>query len=439
MKRFIDLALMALLITLLSQCSFKSIETDIDGPVHVELKKDQSGYHLYANSEPFFIRGAGLEGGSIVELAQHGGNSMRTWRTDNHFRTGQEILDEAYENGVMVCMGIEIARERHGFDYNDSIAVKEQLEYATGEVLKYKDHPALLAWGIGNELNLRATNDKVWDAVEEISVMIHTLDPNHPTTTMLAGANKEVLDAISERCKSLDFLSFQLYGDIVNLPRYIKESGYTGPFVVSEWGATGHWEVAKTEWGRPIEQTSHEKAEAYKQRYEKVIDAMKEQCIGSYVFLWGQKQERTPTWYGMFLESGENTESTDVMQFLWTGNWPENRSPELLEFTLNGKSAYDNVRLAPGIACSASVIVEDHENDLLKYRWEIIPEVPENMQSDGGDFEQRPHTIFNLESHDQQATFNAPTDPGQYRLFIYAFDGHDNAATANIPFLVEKI
>ena len=46
MKRFINLAFMALLITLFSQCSFKGIEKDNDGPVHVELKKDQSGYHL---------------------------------------------------------------------------------------------------------------------------------------------------------------------------------------------------------------------------------------------------------------------------------------------------------------------------------------------------------------------------------------------------------
>ena len=339
----------------------------------------------------------------------------------------------------MVTMGIEVARERHGFNYNDKVAVKEQLENIKKEVLALKDHPALLIWAIGNELNLRSKNPKVWDAVNEISKMIHEIDPNHLTTTTLAGISQQEIDLIKERCSDLDLLSVQLYGKIIELPQQIKDFGWTGPYMVTEWGATGHWEVPKTEWGAPIEENSTLKAANYLKRFKVAIEADSLQCVGSYVFLWGQKQERTPTWYGMFLESGENTESTDVMQYLWTGNWPENRSPELLEFTLNGKSAYDNVRLAPGIACSASVIVDDHENDLLKYRWEIIPEVPENMQSDGGDFEQRPHTIFNLESHDQQTTFKAPTDPGQYRLFIYAFDGHDNAATANIPFLVEKI
>lgn len=419
-------------------CASGTAERSRTSPVLVELRSSETGYQLYVEGEPFFIQGAGLEGGSIKALKEHGGNAMRTWRTDNHFRTGQEILDEAHKHGIKVCMGLEIARERHGFDYNDSAAVQEQFEYAKGEVLKYKDHPALLAWGIGNELNLHYSNQKVWDAVNEIAVMIDDLDPYHPTTTMLAGADEEVLDAVLKRCPSLDFLSFQLYGDIVNLPAYLEKSEYEGPFVVSEWGATGHWEVAKTEWGRPIEQTSHEKAVSYKERYQKVIASQKDKCLGSFVFLWGQKQERTPTWYGMFLESGHNTESTDVMQYVWTGEWPENRSPVLNSFLLNDKNAYDDIKLEKGMNCQANVSVSDHENDQLLYRWEIMPEVPKNMQSDGGDFEQRPKTILLEETESGQLSFTAPEQPGQYRIFVYAFDGHNNAATANIPFLVTE-
>ena len=54
-------------------------------------------------------------------------------------------------------------------------------------MLKYKDHPALLAWIIGNEANLRFKNPKVFDAINDISKMIHQVDPNHPTTTALSG------------------------------------------------------------------------------------------------------------------------------------------------------------------------------------------------------------------------------------------------------------
>lgn len=407
------------------------------GAVKAELKKENGAFQLYVDGKPFSIKGAGLEGGNIEALASHGGNAIRTWRTDDQFMTGQEKLDNAHAHGLMVCMGLEIGRERHGFDYNDEAAVAKQKEYARQEVLKYRDHPALMAWGIGNELNLHYTNPKVWDAVNDIAAMIHELDPNHLTTTMFAGAGKQEVEYVMTRCPEIDFLSFQIYGDIMNLPKYIAESGWEGAYIVSEWGATGHWEVGKTEWGSPIEQTSHEKAAAYLERYQKVIEANPEQCIGSFVFLWGQKQERTPTWYGMFLESGENTESVDVMQYVWTGTWPANRSPQLKSFTLNQRSAYDNIYLTKGETFAAQTTVEDPDGDTLQYLWEIIPEVPEHLQSDGGDFEQRQETVFKQQSDQAEISIQAPIKEGAYRLFIYARDGHNNAATANIPFYVK--
>lgn len=438
MKMTLNLILLIAFGLIMNGCANSSGDISKAGPVKAELKKEIDGYTLYCDGKPFYIKGAGLEGGDIEALALYGGNALRTWRTDNHFMTGQELLDKALANGIMVCMGLEIGRERHGFDYNDEQAVAEQFEYARREVMKYKDHPALLAWGIGNELNLHYSNPKVWDAVNEIAMMIHEIDPNHPTTTMFAGAGKQEVEYIMERCPAIDFLSFQIYGDIMNLPKYIAESGWTGAYVVSEWGATGHWEVAQTAWGMPIEQTSHEKALAYQERYEKVIAAYPSQCIGSFVFLWGQKQERTPTWYGMFLETGESTEAVDVMQYVWTGKWPDNRSPQLKAFLLNDKTAYDNVYLAPGEKFNAKAMVEDPDADELLYHWEIIPEVPEHMQSDGGDFEQRQPTLFKHESGDHQMSATAPMQPGAYRLFVYAFDGHNNAATANIPFYVRN-
>ena len=53
----------------------------------------------------------------------------------------------------------------------------------------------------------------------------------------------------------------------------------------------------------------------------------REQIVGNYVFLWGQKQERTPTWYGLFTPEGEATESVDVMTYLWTGAWRKTGPP----------------------------------------------------------------------------------------------------------------
>jgi len=412
-------------------------------PVKMEIRHEDGRYRLYRDGQPYYIHGAGLErqqpgAGSIAKLAAHGANALRTWRTDEAGRTGQEILDEALAHGLTVTMGLEIARERHDFDYDDAAAVAAQFEAVKQEILKYKDHPALIIWAIGNELNLRATNPKVWDAVNEISVWIHEVDPNHLTTTTLAGIGKDLVDNIKARAPDLDLLSIQMYGDLPNLPRYIDETGWDGPYMVTEWGATGHWEVATTPWNAPIENTSAVKADSYLERYKAAIASDTTQCVGSYVFLWGQKQERTPTWYGIFIDGETETEAVDVMHYLWNDTWPDNRSPRLEAVTLDGKTAYEGVYLEAGAAYPAVAVVTDPEGDALTYVWDVKSESTD--LGDGGDFETTPESIPGLNSPSGAAdvTLTAPEKPGAYRLFVYAYDGNAHAAHANIPFFVNE-
>lgn len=426
----------AILISLLILTSCAN-EQEKGGPVHVEVKKNELGQHrLFVEGEEFYVEGAGLEFGNIEALARYGGNSFRTWRTEDGQDDALDILDRAHQHGLLVLMGLEVARERHGFDYDDAGAVKEQFEYLKGEVERLKDHPALLGWAIGNELNLEAASLKVYDAVNEISKMIHEVDPLHPTTTTLAGIGKREIDYMKEHCTDIDFVSIQMYGDIVNLQERISDAGWDGPYMVTEWGATGHWEVARTDWDVAIEQSSREKAEAFIERYRQAILSDPVRCLGSYVFLWGQKQERTPTWYGMFLENGNATETVDAMQFVWSGSWPENRCPTLQSFLLDGRQAPDNIRLKGGEQYETSVVATDHEGDSLTYLWELLPESTDLGM--GGDLESRPETRFSLETGKGETTIETPPDTGAYRLFVYVTDEGNRSATANIPFLVEK-
>jgi hypothetical protein len=154
------------------------------------------------------------------------------------------------------------------------------------------------------------------------------------------------------------------------------------------------------------------------------------------VFLWGQKQERTPTWYGVFLESGEETAAVDTMHFIWNGAYPANRSPRLTGARLEGKTAYENARVKPGQPGAASVQVEDPDGDPVTYRWEILEESTDLKM--GGDAESKPKTVTGLIADPTRARieFQAPARPGAYRLFAYAFDGHGHAAHVNIPFQV---
>lgn len=412
-------------------------EKEKAGPAKVELREKDGKYRLYVDGEEFYVKGAGCECWHIPSLAAHGANSFRTWMDSEAQRDGLEMLNEAEEYGLKILMGLRLGRERHGFDYDNVDSVAAQFERIKATVMEYKDHPALLGWGIGNELNLRATNLKVWDAVNEISKMIHEVDGNHPTTTMMAGISKRDVDYLEQIGSDLDFISVQMYGDIVNLKKRLFDAEYDGPYMVTEWGATGHWEMPATDWGAAIEQTSTEKANSIIERYRSVIQADEKNCLGSYVFLWGQKQERTPTWYGLFTEKNEEMEAIGAMQYLWTGEWPENRTPQITTALLDGKTRFDNIKLRPGTEYEVIIETSDPDGDKLSLRVEVLEESTDLR--DGGDLEDRPDQLESIVSEliENTIVFRSPENTGAFRLFIYVLDGSNHAATVNFPFLVE--
>jgi hypothetical protein len=415
-----------------------SCQADSDapaGPLKVEVVHSENGFQILRGGNPYEIKGAGLEFGDIASFAAHGGNTIRNWTTRNDVETAQEVLDRAHANGVTVLLCLPMQAERWGFDYDDTRAVASQLEDFRGEVVKYRDHPALLGWIIGNELNWDYTNPKVYDAVNDVSRMIHELDPNHPTTTTVAGVGEDVVHDIQTRAPDIDFVSFQVYGEIFVLPELIGQMGFDAPFMVTEWGAVGYWEVDKTTWGAPIEATSSQKAEIYRSAYRDKLETLGDQLIGSFVFLWGQKQERTPTWFGLFTEAGEKTETIDVMHHIWNDSWPENRAPQVRLITLDDEKPESSVTLTADSTYEAVVDIVDIDGDELVYRWELKRE-SDSTQA-GGDYEESLANLTGLiENVNSPRTPIRAPESGEYRLFVYAYDGQGHAAHANVPFLV---
>lgn len=404
-------------------------------PSKVEIRQNTNGaFELIRNGEPYYIQGAG---GTVKldELKNYGGNSIRTWGIADDT---DKILDEAHKRGLTVCFGIWMGQERQGFDYSNEDAVKGQLEEFRRVVRKYKDHPAILLWGVGNEMDLEYSNFEVWKYLEEICLMIRQEDPNHPTMAVTAGIDVGEIKLINKYTPSLDILGVNTYGDISYLPKALEMYGWEKPYIVAEWGPYGYWEVEKTKWDAAIEETSSEKALTYKKSLD-VILSNKKNCLGSYVFLWGNKQEHTATWFNLFLESGEQTEVMDILIRAWSGKEPSNRAPNIKNFTVQGKVASQNIVVKPNQEMKASVASVDPDNDKLIYIWQVVPESTDKKS--GGDAEIAPKPlrgVFKKGTRKQNSvTFVAPKKTGAYRLFIYIFDGNNNVATGNIPFYIQ--
>ena len=389
------------------------------------------GFKLLRNGQPYYVKGVG---GDVFmdKTVAAGGNSVRLWGAEN----AQVVLDDAQKHGLTVMLGLWMAPERHGFDYSDKWAVEDQLAQFKAVVSRFKNHPALLMWGVGNEVDLAYTDFSVWNAVQEIAAMIHREDPNHPTCVVTAGIDAPEVQLIQEICKDIDILGINTYGDLPALPEKVKLFGWQKSYMVTEWGPNGHWEVAKTTWGAAIEQTSTEKAITYRDRYSNYIYKDSLNCLGSYVFLWGQKQETTPTWYGVFV-GGKQTEAVDVLQEVWTGIKPLHWAPQIDSFLLNGKNPSESFITRRGAKIEVQLNLRHETPQNLSYKWEILPE--SEFTKSGGDAEKRPDAIPVIMKADGGFSyhFKAPFQGGAYRLFVYVYDTHEQLACANFPFFIK--
>ena len=403
--------------------------------IPVELIKTDQGWQLLRDGEPYFIRGVGGTH-SLEVAAAAGANSIRTWDAEN-VRGDDDVdvlLDEAHALGLTVSVGIWLDHERHGFDYDDPEQVAAQFERARRIVERYKDHPALLMWGIGNEMEGFDDGDDpaIWKAVNDIAAMVKELDPHHPTMSTTAFVHGERVEFVHRRSPAIDIHGVNAYGGAVVVPQWLRERGATKPFVFTEFGPVGPWEMPKTEWGAPYEQTSAEKAAFYRRAHEEGIAAAPGLALGSYAFLWGHKMEATATWFGMFLEDGARTAAVDTMTEIWSGSPPDDLSPAVGSLALDGSTQVD-----PGDEIRVRADVSDPEGGELRVQWALRPESGEYLT--GGDFRPSIPDIDGaiLEGDTESAKVRMPDEPGPYRLFLYAYDEAGNAGTANLPLLVK--
>jgi hypothetical protein len=409
-------------------------------PVEI-VEQSDGGFQLLRGGEPYYVKGAKGAGPHLDRLARYGGNSVRT--------SDPEMLDRAHERGLTVQFHLPVTAQRDGMDYNDPEAVREQKEEVLAMVRKYKDHPAVLFWELGNELDhvpdtgdpdagATTVNWKVYDAVNELAKAIHEEDPDHPVLTVLGTGTPEKLGRLQRRAPALDLIGVNAYADIGQVEAWLEEYGWERPYVFTEWGPSGFWQVPQTDWGRAVEETTTTKAHLYRERYRSSIRGP-EQCVGSYVFLWQQHQERTHTWFGMFDAEGRESEAVGVMQHAWTGEWPDNRAPHLNTLIAGGRTAYGDLRLKPGERYPASAFATDRDGDALRYDWEVLPE--NTNFGYGGQGETKPPPVSDAvpaDANQRRIAFTAPSEPGAYRLFAYVYDGNGHYATANVPFLVEE-
>jgi hypothetical protein len=394
------------------------------------VRVNQSGgqFQLTVDGQPYFVKGVG--GSSHLDLfVASGGNTFRTWGAENL----QRDLDEAHKRGLMVCAGIWL-QHSNGFDYRDQARVKKQFDEAIAVVKKFKDHPALLMWAFGNEMEAFGDggDSAVWTAVNDIAKAAKTIDKNHPTMSVTADIGGGRVPGMNKYCPDVDIHGINSYGGALNLPARYKKAGGVKPYLLTEFGPLGTWEVAKTAWGAPIEQSSTAKVMTYREAYLTSVKGNPAQCLGSFAFLWGNKQEGTSTWFGMLLPDGTRTGAVDLMTEFWSGKKPKNLCPEIQSLEVAQTDG-----LKPGSVIKAALRASDPEKGILTVNWALVGETEEYLTAGRDEKVPPKHPGAFVTGNSTSATFKMPSTKGAYRVFAYVYDSHGGAAVANVPVRVE--
>lgn len=381
------------------------------------------GERVLVDGRPFAIQGVAGQS-RFGLLRQLGATVVRTYGDETGY-----VLDEAQKHGMMVIAGFWLEHPRRGFSYRDLAQTGPQLQKLTEFVERFRDHPALLMWGIGNEVEAELTDDsQVWPGIEEAARIVRRLDPKHPTMAVLAETGTDKIVKLMRHAPSIQVLGINSYGDaLLSVADRARAQGWKGPLIATEIGAIGQWQVARTPWGAALEPFSGEKA-VMLARY---LHALKSNTQGQIVFYWGQKQEVTPTWHSLLLQSGEWLRSAEVMASAWGGTTPNrNQAPRIESFRFAQANEWN--RDATG---RAEIVVNDPDGDPTGVVWTVMAESTDLRTS--GDAEQVPPSFpQSIREPGPKGVGVAGLQPGNYRLFVTVRDGKGAAATANLPFRV---
>ena len=102
-------------------------------------------------------------------------DQLRTESVDR-LRQARELAEQVGALALIATLDLQIAA-----------GLIKQREHIRAVVEKYKDHPALLVWALGNEMeDPQGRNGAVWSQINNLARMVKEIDPAHPTMTVVA-------------------------------------------------------------------------------------------------------------------------------------------------------------------------------------------------------------------------------------------------------------
>ncbi|MEV5686081.1 discoidin domain-containing protein [Streptomyces sp. NPDC052164] len=397
----------------------------------VRVAGSQGNWQLTVDGRPYTVKGL-TWGPSVADapkylpdVASMGVNTIRTWGTD---ASTKPLLDSAAANGLRVVNGFWLqpgGGPGSGGCVNyvtDTTYKNSMLTEFAKWVDAYRSHPATLMWNVGNEsvlglqncysgTELEAQRNAYTSFVNDVAKKIHGIDPDHPVTSTDAWTG--AWPYYKRNAPDLDLYSMNSYGDICGVRQDWIDGGYTKPYLITEGGPAGEWEVPDDANGVPDEQTDVQKAEGYTKAWN-CVTGHQGVALGATLFHYGTEHDFGGVWFNL-LPDGLKRLSYYAVKKAYGGSTAGDNTPPVIrdmmvtpasaapaggEFTVRaGITDPDGDRITSKIFLSGNYA--DGDKRLVEARW----------RSTG----------------DGTFAVTAPEKLGVWKVYIQAEDGHGNA------------
>ncbi|WP_256984093.1 discoidin domain-containing protein [Streptomyces sp. XY006] len=397
----------------------------------VKVTGSRGNWQLTVGGQPYTVKGL-TWGPAIADAPKYlpdvksmGVNTIRTWGTDGGTRP---LLDSAAANGLKVVNGFWL-QPGGGPGSGGCVNYVTDTTYKTNMltefakwVEEYKNHPATLMWNVGNEsvlglqncysgTELEAQRNAYTGFVNDVAKKIHSIDPDHPVTSTDAWTG--AWPYYKRNAPDLDLYSMNSYGDICGVREDWEQGGYTKPYLITEGGPAGEWEVPDDANGVPDEPTDAQKAEGYTKAWD-CVTGHRGVALGATLFHYGVEHDFGGVWFNL-VPDGLKRLSYYAVKRAYTGTAGNDNTPPVI----SGMAVSPASSAPAGGEFTVRADVRDPDGDPITYK--IF------LSGNYANGDKRLVEAAWRSTGNGTFAVTAPEKLGVWKVYIQAEDGRGNA------------
>ncbi|MYR91583.1 coagulation factor 5/8 type domain protein [Streptomyces sp. SID685] len=411
----------------------------------VKVEGIQGNWRLTVGGQPYTVKGV-TWGPAVSDAPTYlpgvkamGANTIRTWGTDG---SSKALLDAAAANGIRVINGFWLQPGGGPgaggcVDYVTDTTYKNAMltEFAQW-VDAYKSHPATLMWNVGNESvlglqncysgsQLEAERNAYTSFVNDVAKKIHSIDPDHPVTSTDAWTG--AWPYYKRNAPDLDLYAVNSYSNVCKVRQDWLDGGYTKPYIITETGPAGEWEVPDDVNGIPDEPTDIQKADAYTKAWN-CVTGHQGVALGATLFHYGTEHDFGGVWFNL-VPDGLKRLSYYAVKKAYTGSTAgDNTPPVISNMTADLASS-----VPAGGEFTVHADVRDPDGDPITYKVFL-----------SGNYANGDKRLVEAQWRSTgNGTFvvTAPQKLGVWKVYLQAEDGHGNAGieTKSVKVVAPKV